>query len=100
VDRIHFPIGFYDVLFSLQVMVDLGRIGDPRCEDALALLESKRLPDGGFPLEERNAITADRIVSRGTFADWGPAGLRSANPLVGLMASGVLDAARRAIAQR
>ena len=95
VDRIHFPIGFYDVLFTLQVMVELGRIGDLRCEDALALLKSKRLPDGGFPLEERNAITADRIVSRGTFADWGPAGSRRGNPLVSLMALGVLDAAQR-----
>ena len=54
-DRIHYPIQFYDVLFALQVMAELGRIGDPRCADALALLESKRLADGGFPLEEPNA---------------------------------------------
>ncbi len=100
VDRIHFPIGFHDVLFTLQVMVELGRISDPRCGDALALLESKRLPDGGFPLEERNAITADRIVSRGTFADWGPAGSRSSNPLVSLTALGVLGAASGAISPR
>ena len=93
VDRIHFPIQFYDVLFALQVIVELGRIGDPRCADALALLESKRLRDGGFPLEDRNAIAADRIVSRGTFADWGPAGTRRGNPLVSLLALGVLKAA-------
>ena len=54
-DRIHYPIQFYDVLFALQVMAELGRIGDPRCADALALLRSKQLPDGGFPLEEPNA---------------------------------------------
>jgi hypothetical protein len=95
VDRIHFPIQFYDLLFALQVMVELGRIGDPRCADALAMLESKRLPDGGFPLEERNAITADRIVSRGSFANWSPAGTRRSNPLVSLAALGVLQAAAR-----
>lgn len=60
VDRIHFPIQFYDVLFSLQVMAEAGRIGDPRCADALRLLESKRLGDLGFPLEEPNATRADR----------------------------------------
>ena len=29
-DRIHYPIQFFDVLFALQVMADLGRLGDPR----------------------------------------------------------------------
>lgn len=95
-DRIHYPIQFYDVLFALQVMAELGRIGDPRCADALALLESKQLPDGGFPLEEPNAATADRVISRHSYADWGPAGRRQSNPLVSLTALGVL----RASAQR
>ncbi len=93
VDQIHFPIQFYDVLFALQVMAELGRIGDPRCADALRLLVSKQLPDGGFPLEERIATTAKAIKSRGTWADWGPGGLRTANPLVTVDALGVLAAA-------
>jgi hypothetical protein len=96
VDRIQFPIQFYDVLFALQVMVELGRVGDPRCDDALALLESKQLPDGGFPLEDRNAKTAARIASRASFASWGPAGMRRSNPLVSLLALGVLQAAELA----
>ena len=95
VDRIHLPAQFYDVLFSLQVMAELGRIGDPRCADALALLESKRLADGGFPLEDRNARAADRIASRCSFADWGPAGTRRSNPLVSLMALEAMGAADR-----
>jgi hypothetical protein len=93
-DLIHFPIQFYDVLFALQVMAELGRIDDPRCRDGLALLESKRLPDGGFPVEYRNATTSDRVVSRGTFADWGPLGRSRVNPLVTEMAERVLSAAR------
>jgi hypothetical protein len=93
VDRITYPIQFYDLLFALQVMAEIGRIGDPRCAGALALLAAKQLPDGGFPLEARIATTADEVVSRGSHADWGPAGLRRSNPLVSLHALGVLRAA-------
>jgi hypothetical protein len=96
VDRIHFPVQFYDVLFALQVMAEVGRIGDERCTDALRLLGSKRLPDGGFPLEERNATKADKIVSRGSFAGWGPTGRRRANPLVSLAAWRVFERQRLA----
>jgi len=92
-DRIHFPIQFFDVLFALQVMADLGRLDDPRCADALALLEHKRLPDGGFPLEAPTTVAADRVVSRGSYAQWGPSGARRSNPLVTLAALEVLRAA-------
>ena len=34
-------------------MTQVGRIADPRCEDALDLLEERRLPDGGWPAEKR-----------------------------------------------
>jgi hypothetical protein len=96
VDLIHFPIQFYDVLFALQVMAESGRIGDERCADALRLLESKQLTDGGFPLEAANATRADHIASRGSFAGWGPTGTRRGNPLVSLAAWRVLDARRQA----
>lgn len=95
-DRIHYPIQFFDVLFALQVMADLGRLGDPRCTDALNLLESKRLADGGFPLEAPTTVTADGVVSRGSYADWGPSGARRSNPLVTLAALAVLSAAAQA----
>ncbi|MBA3019691.1 hypothetical protein [Propionicimonas sp.] len=92
-DRIHYPIQFFDVLFALQVMADLGRLDDPRCADALALLEAKRLPDGGFSLEAPTTTTAAKVTSRGSYADWGPSGLRTSNPLVTLA---VLDVMRHA----
>ena len=63
-----------------------------------ALLESKRLADGGFPLEELNARRARTIESRASFADWGPAGHRCSNPLVSLEALRVLEARRRCAA--
>jgi hypothetical protein len=94
VDRIHYPIQFYDVLFALQGMAELGRLGDPRCADALALLRAKQLPDGGFPLEDLNAPTAGRVVSRHSYADWGPSGTRQSNPLVSLAALAVLRTGR------
>jgi len=93
VDRIHFPIQFYDVLFALQVMAETSHLGDPRCADALDLLRSKRLPDGGFPREDRTAARSARVASRGTWADWGPAGARTSNPFVSAAALGVLRVA-------
>lgn len=95
IDRIHYPIRFYDVLGALLAMAEIGRVRDPRCQDALDLLESKRLPDGTFPVEWTNARTAERIESRGTFADWGPRGRTRGNPLVTIDALYVLHEAGR-----
>ena len=100
VDRIAFPIQFYDVLFALEVIADIGRLEDPRCEAALDLLESKRLADGGYPLEERVGTMRDVVASRGTFADWGPAGGRRSNPFVTIRALRVLREAGAARAGR
>ncbi len=87
---IHYPIRFYDVLFALLVLAEAGRLDDPRCADALDVLQGKRLPSGGFPAELRTATRSDSIRSRGTFADWGPMGRRSANPFVTAEAESVL----------
>lgn len=59
----------------------------------LGLEESKWLPGGGFPLQAPNTVTADHVVSRGSYADWGPSGLRRSNHLVSLAALCVLRAA-------
>jgi hypothetical protein len=92
---IHWPIRFYDVLSALVVMTEIGRIGDPRCADAVAILAAKRLPSGGFPAEVRTATTVDTVASRGTFADWGPAGRTRPNPYVSIDATWVLACRRR-----
>ena len=91
--QIQWPIRFYDVLFALFVMTELGRVRDPRCRDALRLLAAKRLPAGGFPVELRTARTVDVVASGGTFADWGPAGRTRANPYVTIDAAWVLGSA-------
>ncbi len=93
---IQYPIQFYDVLFSLQVMAEMGRIGDLRCRDALGLLRSKQLPGGGFPLERPNARTSAIVATRGSYADWGPTGKRRMNPLTTILALWVLKCAEEA----
>ncbi len=92
--KIMYPIQFYDVLFSLTVMADIGRIRDPRCADALELLASKELPGGGFPVEMRNAVTSRSVTTRGTYADWGPSGKGTMNEHVTADAMYVLKSAR------
>lgn len=91
--RIQYPIQLYDVLSVLQVMTEMGRIRDPRCREALALLRARQLPDGGFPLDKPNARTSASIVTRGTHADWGPSGKRRMNPLVTAIALWILQSA-------
>jgi hypothetical protein len=70
--RLHYPCYWrYDILFGLKVMAEGGYISDPRCTDALDLLESKRLADGGWPAEERfYAVTKD-LSGRGETVSWG-----------------------------
>src|SRR5207253_272871 len=49
---LHYPrYWHYDILGGLTAMARLGKIRDPRCEEALDLLEAKRLPGGGWPAE-------------------------------------------------
>jgi hypothetical protein len=92
---IQHPVRFYDVLMAMLVMTEVGRASDPRCADALNLLEHKRLAEGGFPVELRTAVTSSRLISRGTFASWGPAGRHHSNPLVTAEAEFVPQCAAR-----
>jgi len=95
VDKVHYPIRFYDVLSALVVVAEMGLAKDQRCLDALDLLERKRLANGMFPVEWTNMKRADRIESRGTYADWGPIHKRKGNPLVTVDALFVLREAGR-----
>ncbi len=95
ITRIHYPIRFYDVLFALMVMTEIGLVTDDRCADALDLLASKQLPDGGFPVETGNCRTSNTFVTRGSFAEWGPIGRRVSNPFGTVDALSVLRAAER-----
>lgn len=91
--KIHYPVFFYDVLFALLVMAEIGKIMDKRCGEALDILRSKRLPDGGFPLEQKNCRTTNNIITRGSFADWGESGRKKTNPFISIYALYILKCA-------
>ena len=93
--RLAFPrYWHYDVLFGLAVIAEAGLIGDPRCTDALDLLESKRLPDGGFPAEARYYRPA-HAPTNASLVDWGGTSRRRSNPWVTGAAVSTLSAAGR-----
>ena len=62
-------------------MAEAGLIGDPRCKAALDLLESKRLPDGGFPVEETYSRLTRPELSNYSLVNWGGISTRHMNPV-------------------
>jgi hypothetical protein len=70
--RLHYPCYWhYDILFGLEVMAEAGYLADERCQDALDLLESKRLQDGGFPAEKKYYQASGKAKTGRSLADWG-----------------------------
>ena len=93
--ELHFPCYWnYDVLCGLKIMSEAGFLDDPRCEDALDLLESKRLPDGGWPAERRYYGNATTPAKR-TLVHWGGVNRRRLNEWVTADALAVLAASGR-----
>jgi hypothetical protein len=84
----------YDLLFGLRVLAEAGLLDDPRCAEALDILEAKRLPDGGFPAEARyyRGATAQ---SNASLVDWGGTSRRRASEWVSADALAVLSSAGR-----
>jgi hypothetical protein len=94
---LHYPVYWhYDVLAGLKAIADVGLIGDPRCTDALDLLEAKRLPSGGWPAERRywRRASAD-IALYGEYVGWGGVAKSRPNPWVTADALYVLQCAGR-----
>jgi hypothetical protein len=76
------PYWHYNILFGLKVMAEAGFISDPRCGMALDLLESKRLPDGGFPAEESYSRPTRPELSGYSPVLWGGTSTKKMNPFV------------------
>ncbi len=94
--QLHYPCYWrYDILFGLKVMNEAGFIRDPRCNDALDLLESKRLPDGGFSAQARFYTSAKSTPSSRDHVDWGGVSRRQSNAWITVDALIVLYAAGR-----
>lgn len=93
---LHYPYYWhYNILFGLKVMAELGCIDDPRCQEALNLLESKRLPDGSFPAEKRYYTVTERSTSNRSLVNWGVTSLKEPNEWITVETLGVLTAAGR-----
>jgi hypothetical protein len=93
---LHYPVYWhYDILHGLKVMAEAGFIDDPRCEEALDLLESKRLEGGGFPAEAKYYTTSAKGKANVEWVGWGGASKRKENEWVTVDALTVLRAAGR-----
>jgi hypothetical protein len=96
--NLHYPnYWHYDILFGLKVMAEAGYITDPRCSEALDLLISKQLPDGGFPAEDRYYRVDDKKTSGHSRVDWGGTSIIHSNPFVTIDAMAVLKDAGRLV---
>ena len=90
----------YDVLGGLVAMAEMGLVADPRCADALDLLERKELPGGGWAAEGRfykvspNMDISTRFGSI-SLVDWGGIGKRRMNEWITADALFVLRATGR-----
>jgi hypothetical protein len=70
--KLHYPLyWYYDVLGALKGLVEAGRIEDERCRDGLDLLESLRLPDGGWAAQARYYRGAGERKTHFDHVAWG-----------------------------
>lgn len=94
--RLHYPLYWhYDILAGLKVMSETGFINDPRCQDALDLLVTKRLPDGGWPAESKYYKASAKIQLGAELVDWGGTSRKKMNEWVTADALFVLKTAGR-----
>jgi hypothetical protein len=89
------PYWHYNILFGLIVLSEAGFLADPRCTEALDLLEAKRLPDGGFPAETTYYHTRASSPTGFSAVSWGGTSRRRSNPFVSADALTVLHRAGR-----
>jgi hypothetical protein len=94
---LHYPCYWhYDILLGLRVMREGGRLDDPRCRDALDLLEAKQLENDGWRAEA-SFYRHSNIRGAGgrSLTGWGPTGKKTRNDFVTVDALAVLNAAGR-----
>ena len=96
--KLHYPnYWHYDFLFALKVISEAGFIHDPRCSESLDFLEQKRLPDGGFPAEDKYYRVDEKKLSGHSRVNWGGTSKAHSNPFVSLDALIVLKQSGRLV---
>jgi len=91
----------YDFLGGLVAMAEMGLINDPRCSNALDLLEKKELPTGGWPAQGRFYKVSSKLdlsspYGSNSLVAWGSTNPRKMNEWVTANALYALHAAGRA----
>ena len=79
----------YNILFGLKVLAEAGHIDDPRCHEALSILDAKCLPDGGYPAEKKYYRVAKQMSNGCSPVDWGGTSTKHMNPFVTVKALSV-----------
>lgn len=91
--KLHYPLYWhYDILQGLRIIALSGRLQDPRTDEALDMIESKRLPDGRWRPEGYYWRPPGRKGSTVEVVDWGR---RRPNRMITLNALRVLKTAGR-----
>ncbi len=89
--KLHYPLYWhYDILQALVILARAGKVCDPRCDEALDLIEGKRNAEGGWRAE--GFYWKPRGASNVEVVDWGR---RGANEMITLNVMRVLKAAGR-----
>ncbi|MEL7644789.1 MAG: hypothetical protein AAGU04_00785 [Anaerolineaceae bacterium] len=83
----------YDILVGLELMLQAGKLGDSRCEPALALLAGKMLPGGAFCAEDKRFQASNPTAWHYSPVDWDSATAKRMNPWLTVRALAVLKAA-------
>jgi len=73
------------------VLKEAGFCDDERCAQAVSLLKSKRLDDGGFPAEAAYYRTSGRPTTGRSLVGWGGVNKRKMNEFVTCDAMSVLS---------
>ncbi len=94
--KLHYPpFWHYDTLMALKILAEADKIRDSRCNEALNILESKQLSDGGFPAEAKYYQSANTRKSHYSPANWGGTSKIKMNEWVTIDALYVLKLAKR-----
>jgi hypothetical protein len=91
--KLHYPLYWhYDILQALVILSRLRPLNDPRMQEALDVIESKRLPNGCWKAEGCYWVPPGKRGSNMDVVDWGRQG---ANEMITLNALRVLKRAGR-----
>ncbi len=91
--KLHYPLYWhYDILQALVILARLRPLDDPRMQEALDLIEAKRLPNGCWKAEAFYWVPPGKRGANVDVVDWGRKG---ANEMITLNALRVLKSAGR-----